>query len=334
MTIVIAAILWLALSIVHTIRYRSDTGVSEYELNRRARSADLNAKQQQTYQQQIPLLESLRVIVVTLIGVLMVTTLVVGLGPVTGILLGAAGLLLSPLLQRMQFVCRLADRLEVVSRPYAMSASHAIAPVLRWLRDRDLVSDEARIYSDEELLDLLHRSSGVMSADQMSRLQASLAFDDKTVGDVMTPRTVIDTADVNDAIGPLVLDALHKTGHSRFPVIDGDVDHVVGILYLRELIDLKSGHKTVKSAMDSKVYYIHEAQDLSHALHAFLRTHHHLFIVVNDYRETVGLLCLEDVLETLLGKKIRDEFDQFDDLRAVAASNPRKNNTPKGKTDL
>lgn len=334
MTIVIAAILWLALSIVNAMRYRSDVGVSEYELNRRVRSADVDARAQQAYQRQIPLLESLRVIVVTLVGVLMVTTLVVGLGPVMGILLGAAGLLLSPLLQRMQFVCQLADKLEVATRPYAVSVSHAIAPVLSWLRDRDLVSDETRIYSDAELLDLLHHSPGIMSADQMSRLQASLAFDDRTVADVMTPRTVIDTADVNDAVGPLVLDTLHKTGHSRFPVIDGDVDHVVGILYLRELIDLKSAHKTVKSAMDPKVFYIHEAQDLSHALHAFLRTHHHLFIVVNDYRETVGLLCLEDVLETLLGKKIVDEFDQFDDLRAVAESNPRKNNTPKGKHDL
>lgn len=334
MTIVIAAILWLMMSILHAMRYRPDVEVSEYELNRRARSADTDAQQEQEYQRQIPLLESLRVIVVTLVGVLMVTTLVVGLGPLTGILMSAAGLLLSPLLQRMQFVCNLADKLETLSRPYALIVADAIAPVLRWLRDRDLAGDERRVYSEEELMDLLHRSPGILSTDQLSRLRASLAFDDKTVSDVMTPRTVIDTADANDSVGPLVLDALHKTGHSRFPVIDGDVDHVVGVLYLRELIDLKSGHRTVKSAMDPKVFYIHEAQDLSHALHAFLRTHHHLFIVVNDYRETVGLLSLEDVLEALLGKKIIDEFDQFDDLRAVAESNPRKNNIPKGKKDV
>ena len=50
--------------------------------------------------------------------------------------------------------------------------------------------------------------------------------------------------------------------------------------------------------------------------------------MVNQFRETVGLLTLEDVLEALLGRKINDEFDAYDDLRQVAAYNPRKNNLP------
>ena len=78
--------------------------------------------------------------------------------------------------------------------------------------------------------------------------------------------------------------------------------------------------------MDKKVYFIRQDQDLEHALHGFLRSHHHLFVVINEYRETVGLLSLEDVIEALIGMKIVDEFDQFDDLRAVAGRNPRKNN--------
>ena len=326
-----AVILWLGFAVVQTMRFRFDVDMSDYELKRRVSANDHEALALQEYHQQIPLLESLRVVIATLLSVLMVTTFVIGFGPLVGILLGATGLLLSPLVQRLKFICQLADKLSLIVRPYALRIVHTIAPALRWLRDRDLGgTDEARVYSPDELLDVLERSPGVLGADQLARLHASLAFDDKTVADTMTPRTVIETANVRDSVGPLVLDDLHKTGHSRFPVIDGDVDHVVGMLYLHDLIDLKSGHKTVKSAMSAKVYYIHEAQNLSHALHAFLRTHHHLFIVVNDYRETVGLLSLEDVLETLLGKKIVDEFDRFDDLRAVAESNPRKNNTPKG----
>lgn len=334
MITIIAVILWLAYAVVQTMRFRDDEVLSAYELKRRIEANDHDALQLQAYHQQIPLLESLRVVVATLLSVLMVTTFVIGFGPLTGILFGATGLLFSPLVQRLEFICRMADKLALVSRPYALRATHAIAPVLRWLRDRDLGGGETRVYSSDELLDVLERSPGVLGTDQLGRLKASLAFDDKTVSDVMTPRTVIETANVRDSVGPLVLDDLHKTGHSRFPVIDGDVDHVVGMLYLHDLIDLKSGHKTVKSAMSPKVYYIHEAQNLSHALHAFLRTHHHLFIVVNDYRETVGLLSLEDVLETLLGKKIVDEFDQFDDLRAVADSNPRKNNIAAGAKDV
>jgi CBS domain containing-hemolysin-like protein len=130
-------------------------------------------------------------------------------------------------------------------------------------------------------------------------------------------------------LGPLTLNDLHKTGHSRLPVINGDIDHVVGILNLKGLLalDIKRS-TTAEKAMDPKVYYIRADQVLQHALAAFLRTKHQLFIVVNEYRETVGLLTLEDAIEALIGRKIVDEFDAHDDLRAVALRNPRDNNRP------
>ncbi len=80
--------------------------------------------------------------------------------------------------------------------------------------------------------------------------------------------------------------------------------------------------------MKSPVYYIKDTQTLQHALAAFLKTHHLLFVVVNEYRETVGVITLEDVLEVLLGQKIMDEFDAHEDLRKVAARNPKSNNLP------
>jgi CBS domain containing-hemolysin-like protein len=86
--------------------------------------------------------------------------------------------------------------------------------------------------------------------------------------------------------------------------------------------------------MKPRVLYIREDQTLQHALAAFLRTHHHLFIVVNEFRETVGLVTLEDVIEALLGRKIIDEFDAHDDLRAVALRNPRDNNEPEKGQDV
>jgi CBS domain containing-hemolysin-like protein len=78
--------------------------------------------------------------------------------------------------------------------------------------------------------------------------------------------------------------------------------------------------------MEKKVYYIHQDQTLDAALAAFLKTRHHLFVVVNGYRETAGLLCLEDVIEALLGRQIIDEFDLHDDLRAVAEREAKHNN--------
>ena len=333
-TLVIAGILWLLLGVVQAMRFRFVDDVSGYELQRRAAQNDPDATDAMILNREVPLLESLRYIVVTLVGVMMVTVLVFGFGVLNGVLLGVVGLIFAPVAQRLDFVCKLADRFVDDVQPYALKAVDALRPVLSWLRERQLTERSTRVYSHEELVDVVEQSPDVLSRDQITRLKASLAFDDRTVSDVMTPASVIDTVEASETLGPLVLDQLHKTGHSRFPVIDGDIHHVVGILYMKELIDLKVGQKTVKAAMDPRVYYIHADQDLEHALHAFLRTHHHLFIVVNDYRETVGLLSLEDVVEALIGKKIVDEFDRFDDLRAVAESNPRGNNQPKKFEDV
>lgn len=151
----------------------------------------------------------------------------------------------------------------------------------------------------------------------------------------MTPRAVVDTVNKKDLLGPLTLDTLYKTGHSRLPVMDGDIDHIVGVLHIQDLLKVSVDNTpTAEQAMEQRVYYIREDHTLDRALAAFLRTHHHLFVVINAYRETVGVMTLEDVMEALLGHKIIDEFDAHDNLRAVAARNPHGNNTPKVHTDI
>ena len=194
---------------------------------------------------------------------------------------------------------------------------------------------ESRLESREELQHLAEHAGSLLSADEKKLFTHGLAFEKKQVRDVMTPRSVIDSTSKKELLGPLVLDDLHKTGHTRFPVIDGDIDHVIGMLHIRDLFTLDAKRSvTAEKAMEPRVFYVREDQSLQRALAAFLRTHHHLFIVVNEFRETVGVLSLEDVIETLLGQKIIDEFDAHEDLRAVAEHNPRGNNTPKQSEDV
>lgn len=195
---------------------------------------------------------------------------------------------------------------------------------------------ELRLDSRQELEQLVAGASGLLKSDEQKLIIHGLQFPEKQVKDIMTPRGVIDSIPKNELLGPLVLDDLHKTGHSRFPVIDGDIDHIVGILYIQDLLTVDSGKRssTAEKTMLPRVFYIREDQTLDHALAAFLRTHHHLFIVINEFRETVGIVSLEDVIEALLGRKIIDEFDTHEDLRAVAARNPRKNNHPQKREDV
>jgi CBS domain containing-hemolysin-like protein len=193
----------------------------------------------------------------------------------------------------------------------------------------------AQLDSREELLHLVNQSGNLLSSDEKKLIQHGLEFDSKTVEEVMTPRGVIDSISKKELLGPLVLDDLHKTGHSRFPVIDEDIDHVVGMLHIHDLFTLDTKRSTTaEKAMEARVFYIRQDQSLHHALAAFIRTHHHLFIVVNEYRETVGIVSLEDVTEALLGRKIIDEFDTHDDLRQVAMRNPRSNNDSAARQDV
>lgn len=334
MMFVLVAILWGVLGVLQALRFRDDHDMSQFELTRLSGKGDQTARQLLEHQTKERELESLRQIVVTIVSTLLVTSSVFAFGLAGGVAMGALLLILAPLLIRVTFIRTLADRLRNYLWPYALKVTGWIGTPLKWLRDRDIASRRVRVYSQEELLDIVHRSRGLLSEDQTRRLKASLSFDERKVGDIMTPKSMIVTANVHDTLGPLVMTELHKSGHSRFPVIEEDMDHVVGVLYLKELIDLKSEHQTVRAAMQKKVFYIREDHDLEHALHGFLRSHHHMFVVVNEYRETVGVLTLEDAIEALIGSKIVDEFDEYDDLRAVAARNPRKNNRPQRSHDV
>jgi CBS domain containing-hemolysin-like protein len=221
--------------------------------------------------------------------------------------------------------------------PWIIKGLPYVRPVIKTLRTDSVVDTELyrRFDSRQELERLIEQSGDVLSASERKVIVHGLKFGEVSVRDVMTPRAAIDSIKKDEFLGPLVLSELHDIGHSRLPVINGDLDHVVGVLHLRDLLSLNNKESaTAEKVMDPKVYYIHEDDHLEHALAAFIKTRRHLFIVINEQRETVGLLSLEDVIETLIGRKIMDEDDNHEDLRAIAKQRGAHNNTPEGHIDL
>lgn len=179
------------------------------------------------------------------------------------------------------------------------------------------------IYDKKDLLDLLE-----VQKDQIdSRIEKveldiathALTFGDKIVRDILTPRRVVKSVAVDDSVGPVLMTELHDSGFSRFPVYDGEGDNIVGTLYLRDLTKTRAGGKIRNLMRSNDICYVHEEQPLTEALSAILKTHRHLMIVVNSFEEFVGIITIEDVLEQIVGKPIVDEFDQYDDMRLVAA---------------
>lgn len=214
--------------------------------------------------------------------------------------------------------------------PVAAKMLTVMQPVTRPIAERiDIaIGKKSVLYSKEQLLKIIDSHADAtltdISPDEALLVRNSLSFSDRYVKDIMVPRNMVSMVASHAEIGPLMMDEMHQSGHSRFPVFQHDnPDQIVGMLYLHNLVgDKKSG--AVSKLMSSKVYFVHEELDLNHVLHAFLKTKNHLFIVVNNFEEFVGVISIEDILEQILGKQIVDEFDNYENLREVAQLRAKK----------
>lgn len=334
--IILLVLVYLKLILVAAMKPKRST-LSHFELRHRTKRGDSEAEANMRRESFIADVLSLLRIATALLIVIFVLLNVVAFGWAIGIIVGVVGVLEYGALGRSKYMQALASRLYSFYEPYLIKFVVRFPSVLRligFIQPSDFDS-VLQLGSRAELQQLVDSSEGVLSSVEKKMIVHSLSFSEVLVGSVMTPSSVVDTINKSEFLGPLTLDKLHKTGHSRLPVIDGDINHIIGILHLQSLLALDVKRSvTAEKAMEPRVFYIREDQTLQHALAAFLRMHHHLFIVVNEYRETVGLLTLEDVIEALLGRKIIDEFDSHEDLRTVALRNPHNNNTSPDHQDV
>jgi CBS domain containing-hemolysin-like protein len=177
------------------------------------------------------------------------------------------------------------------------------------------------IFERDDLLELVrqqqHQPDNRLSDEELEIIKRALSFGDHKVGDLMTGRKRIKTILVDDTVGPILIDEIHKSGQGQALVRESRKGDFVGTLSFQQL-DLQSTGK-VRDIMKSTVYYLHENDSLSQALHAFFVTNCPLFVVVNSFEEYVGILTIENVLRQLLGHVPGDDFDQYADPQLVAA---------------
>ncbi len=217
-------------------------------------------------------------------------------------------------------------RTAVIAAPLIAWILNYLHPLLEriglFIKKHQHISIHTGVYEKEDLVRLLDKQTkqtdNRLTKEELSIARHALQFGDKLVRDILVPRRVVREVSVEEKIGPILMEELHKSGHSRFPVYDGKKDNLVGTLMLRDLIGKRSGG-VIGDVMSQDVLYLHESQNLYEALTSMLKTKHHMFVVVNSFEEVVGIVTLEDIIEQIIGKPIIDEFDAYDDLRAVAA---------------
>lgn len=181
------------------------------------------------------------------------------------------------------------------------------------------------IFERDDLIKLIEQQQAQVdsrvSVEELEIARRALSFSDYKVSDILIPRKEIKTVTPDETVGPILIDELHKSGQSFTLVRASAKAPIVGSIAVEQLGLNSTGQ--VHDLMNSTVYYVHENDSLSEALHAFFVTNHPLFVVVNSFEEYVGVITVESVLQQLLGHIPGDDFDQYADLVAVAARHPK-----------
>ncbi len=176
--------------------------------------------------------------------------------------------------------------------------------------------------SDEELLTMVRLGlrSGDFRPHEARVIRNVLRLEDRTVGDVMTPRPVVFTLAAAVTVrNAAALEGLDK--HSRVPVHTVDQpDDLIGVVYKVDILKAvaRDAFATPVESLMRPIHFVVAASSLDEVLTTFLDRREHMLAVIDEFGGFAGIVTLEDVLEELIGREIVDEFDQVADLRAFA----------------
>ncbi len=151
---------------------------------------------------------------------------------------------------------------------------------------------------------------GVVNTQEREMIESVIEFHDTTVDQIMTGRPNIVALEVNASLED-IRQLIVETGHSRLPVYDGTLDHVVGILYAHDLLKHLGGQSPREfdiRAVMRPVTFVPETKPLRNLLRNFKAQKVHIAIVLDEYGGTAGLITIEDILEELVGE-ITDEHE-------------------------
>jgi magnesium and cobalt transporter len=167
--------------------------------------------------------------------------------------------------------------------------------------------------STAELIETLAEAEGnnVIGAESRYMLEGVLRMADMTAGDVMVSAPRMDLVNIDapfDELLHLVID----TGHSRFPVYEGERENIIGILMAKDLLKLQRAPELNIRALLRPAVFVPESKGLNDLLREFRGNRNHLAIVIDEFGRVAGLITIEDVLEQIVGE-IEDEFDISDD---------------------
>jgi len=182
--------------------------------------------------------------------------------------------------------------------------------------------NNGREIDEEEEIILLARKGakeGSLSNNESDLVTNALRLDDVHVRDIMTPRTVV-TAFEEDMTVEKVFDMHPNVPFARVPIFAETIDSVTGIVRRRDLLQAAAEDKdeVVIKELAQEVVFVPENASADKALRLLLAQHSQLVVVADEFGSTVGVLAMEDIIESILGQEIFEHDDIAVDMRELA----------------
>ena len=173
-------------------------------------------------------------------------------------------------------------------------------------------ADEEKV--EEEIISMVNEGNeqGLIHDDEVEMITNIFEFSEKEVRDVMTPRSDVVGIDKHTTMDETIKIML-ENNYSRYPVIDGDLDNVVGIIYFKDFVKayLKDKKKKLADIM-AEATFVHPTYNIAKLFRRMQTAKIHMVIVVDEYGQTEGIVTMEDILEEIVGN-ILDEYDDASD---------------------
>ena len=181
--------------------------------------------------------------------------------------------------------------------------------------------DDANSLTKEELLEsmLLSEDEGVIDEKESDVIENILNLDNIKVNEVLTPRSVVFGIDESMSIKEVIATQPAIFKFSRIPVYNGSIEEVTGLVLTKKIFKQALEDDSVTlGEIKKKIVSINENIPVSKALDMLIAKKDHMFLVMDNYDQTEGILTLEDCVETILGVEIMDESDTTEDMRELA----------------
>lgn len=168
--------------------------------------------------------------------------------------------------------------------------------------------DKLPFVTEEEVKSLLiaGEKEGVFEPEEREMISGVFKFGDLTVTQVMTPRDSMVCLEANETVGGAI-GKIKESGHSRLPVIDQNLNNIIGVVYAKDLLNA-DGRESISEHL-RQALFIPGMKKISDLVEQMQQEYKHLAIVVDEFGNTLGLVTLEDMIEEIVGE-IHDEYER------------------------